>query len=81
MNETPILPILAAIILFASVVIPIAKFLAIAFLAISVTRPSAVSKTQRQVLYEVVEYIGRWSMIDSRMIWDAQTGPDDRPVA
>lgn len=55
---------IAAIILFASVVIPIAKFLAIAFLAISVTRPSAVSKNQRQVLYEVVEYIGRWSMID-----------------
>lgn len=55
---------IAAIILIASVVIPIAKFLAIAFLAISVTRPSSVSKTQRQILYEIVEYIGRWSMID-----------------
>lgn len=54
----------AAIILIASVVIPIAKFLAIAFLAISVQRPSKVSPHQRHILYEVVEYIGRWSMID-----------------
>ncbi|WP_227271389.1 paraquat-inducible protein A [Roseobacter weihaiensis] len=54
----------AAIILFASVAIPIGKFLAIAFLAVSVQRPSSVSKGQRQMLFEVVEYIGRWSMID-----------------
>lgn len=55
---------IAIIILVASVVIPLAKFMAIAFLAISVTRVSTVSKHQRQRLYEVVEYIGRWSMID-----------------
>lgn len=55
---------IALVILFASVVIPIGKFLAIAFLAVSVTRPSTVSNHQRQLLYEVVEYIGRWSMID-----------------
>ena len=55
---------IALIILIASVVIPIAKFLAIAFLAISVSRTSSVSNHQRQMLYEVVEYIGRWSMID-----------------
>ncbi len=54
----------ALVILFASVVIPISKFLAIAFLAISVQRPPSVSHHQRQMLYEVVEYIGRWSMID-----------------
>lgn len=55
---------IAIIILIASVVIPIGKFLAIAFLAISVTRPSSASNHHRQLLYEVVEYIGRWSMID-----------------
>jgi paraquat-inducible protein A len=55
---------IAIIILLASVAIPVAKFLAIAFLAISVTRPSSVSQHQRQLLFEVVEYIGRWSMID-----------------
>ena len=54
----------ASIILLASVAIPLAKFMAVAFLAISVTRPSTVSKNQRQILYETVEYIGRWSMID-----------------
>ena len=52
------------IILVASVVIPLGKFMAIAFLAISVTRPSSISNHHRQLLYEVVEYIGRWSMID-----------------
>ncbi|MFK7869366.1 MAG: paraquat-inducible protein A [Roseobacter sp.] len=55
---------IAIIILVASVAIPVAKFLAIAFLAISVSRRSVVSKEQRQILFEVVEYIGRWSMID-----------------
>jgi paraquat-inducible protein A len=55
---------IAIVILFASVAIPVAKFAAIAFLAVSVKRPSSVSKRQRQILYEIVEYIGRWSMID-----------------
>ena len=54
----------ALIILFASVVIPLGKFFAIAYLAISVTRRNSASYEQRQLLYEVVEYIGRWSMID-----------------
>lgn len=55
---------IAAIILLASVVIPLGKFWAVAFLAISVKQKDAASKHQRQFLYEIVEYIGRWSMID-----------------
>lgn len=55
---------IAAIILFASVVIPLAKFWAIAFLALSLKEPALMSKGRRQLVYEVVEYIGRWSMID-----------------
>ncbi len=55
---------IALIILIASVAIPVGKFFAIGFLALSVQRPSAASQHQRQILYEVVEYIGRWSMID-----------------
>lgn len=55
---------IALVILVASVVIPVGKFLAVAFLAISVTRPVSVSNHNRQLLYEVVEYIGRWSMVD-----------------
>ena len=54
----------AAIILIASVVIPLAKFWAIAYLALSVRQPTMISKGRRQFLYEIVEYIGRWSMID-----------------
>ena len=55
---------IAIIILVASVLIPMAKFLCIAFLALSVGRSSRVSASARMRLYEVVEYIGRWSMID-----------------
>ncbi len=54
----------AIIILIASVLIPVGKFLAIAYLAISVRRGSNVSARRRHHLYEVVEFIGRWSMID-----------------
>jgi paraquat-inducible protein A len=54
----------AAIVLIASVVIPIGKFIAIAYLAISVARRSARSPLSRFRLYEIVEFIGRWSMID-----------------
>ncbi len=54
----------ALIIFVASVVIPIGKFIAIAYLAISVRYPSALSDHYRHLLYEVVEFVGRWSMID-----------------
>ncbi|MBU2865872.1 paraquat-inducible protein A [Pacificibacter marinus] len=55
---------IAVVILLASVVIPLGKFIAIAFLAISVTKRSSMSNHQRQLLFEIVEAIGRWSMID-----------------
>ena len=55
---------IALVILVASVGIPVAKFVAIAFLAISVRRQSEMDPDRRQGLYEIVEYIGRWSMID-----------------
>lgn len=55
---------IAAIILIASVVIPLGKFWAIAFLAVSVRGGQGVRTGRRLLMYEVVEYIGRWSMID-----------------
>jgi paraquat-inducible protein A len=55
---------IALIIFVASVVIPIGKFLAIAFLLVGLRQRSMVSQNQRHSLYEIVEYIGRWSMID-----------------
>lgn len=57
-------PGIALVILVASVVIPIGKFIGIAFLALSVRKPSMLSTRHRHGLYEIVEYIGRWSMID-----------------
>lgn len=55
---------IAAIIILASVFIPIGKFMAVAALAIGVKHGSRMTQLRRQQLYEVVEYIGRWSMID-----------------
>ncbi len=54
----------AAIILIASVLIPVGKFLAIAFLAITAQRGTNVAPRSRTHLFEIVEFIGRWSMID-----------------
>ncbi|MDG1067271.1 MAG: paraquat-inducible protein A [Sulfitobacter sp.] len=55
---------IAAIILVASVVIPLGKFWAVAFLAVSVRQRGGFTSHRRLLMYEVVEYIGRWSMID-----------------
>ncbi len=55
---------IAAIILIASVLIPVAKFACIAFLALSMGRSGNATAHSRFVVYELVEYIGRWSMID-----------------
>ena len=55
---------IAIVVFVASIVIPIGKFLAIMYLAISVRQRSVLNMHQRHKLYDVVEFIGRWSMID-----------------
>ena len=54
----------AFIVFFASIVIPIGKFIAIGYLALNLRRARPDRVHQRHLLYEVVEFIGRWSMID-----------------
>ena len=55
----------AAIGFLASIVVPIGKFLAIGWLARVAGRPATVKDAHRRLhVYEVVEFIGRWSMID-----------------
>lgn len=54
----------AGIVFLASVVIPVAKFAAIATLALGVRGRSPISGPAMSHVYEVVEFIGRWSMID-----------------
>jgi len=55
---------LSLIVLFASVMIPSAKILALLFLVITVKRGSIKNNTQRVRLYRMVEIVGRWSMVD-----------------
>lgn len=53
-----------SLIFFASIVVPLLKLLILTFLLASVHRRSRWNPRQRTVLYRLVEYIGRWSMLD-----------------
>ena len=55
---------LAVIVLVASVMIPLGKLVALAYLLITVQRGSVASNRDRARLYRLVEIIGRWSMLD-----------------
>jgi paraquat-inducible protein A len=55
---------LSLIVLFASIMIPSAKILALGYLLITVKRGSITNNAQRVRLYRLVEIIGRWSMVD-----------------
>jgi paraquat-inducible protein A len=57
-------PALAAIIFIASIVVPVAKLGALALLAYTSQRGSRWRPRQRTVLYRMVEFVGRWSMLD-----------------
>jgi len=55
---------LAVLIFVASILIPLAKLLALAFLLFSVHRRWRRARLQRARLYRLVERVGRWSMTD-----------------
>jgi paraquat-inducible protein A len=55
---------LALIVLIASVVIPLAKLIALSYLLLSVQHRTAVGRHERVRLYRLVEIVGRWSMLD-----------------
>jgi paraquat-inducible protein A len=55
---------LSLIVLFASIMIPSAKILALSYLLITVRWGSVKNNEQRLRLYRTVEFIGRWSMVD-----------------
>jgi len=55
---------LSLIVLFASIMIPSAKIVAMIYLLITVQRGSIANNAQRIRLYRMVEFIGRWSMVD-----------------
>jgi len=56
--------LLSLIVLVASVMIPLGKLAALAYLLITVQRGSAKNNHDRTRLYRLVELIGRWSMLD-----------------
>ena len=55
---------LSLIVLFASIMIPSAKILALLYLVFTVRRGSIENNRQRVRLYRMVDIIGRWSMVD-----------------
>ncbi|MFC2992827.1 PqiA/YebS family transporter subunit [Halomonas tibetensis] len=54
----------AAVIFIASVIVPVGKLVALAWLCLVVSRSSELNAAARTRLYRVTEFIGRWSMID-----------------
>jgi paraquat-inducible protein A len=55
---------LAVILFIASIAVPFSKLFALAYLLVSVQRRSTLAPVQRTRLYRVLEFVGRWSMID-----------------
>jgi paraquat-inducible protein A len=55
---------LALLVFVASIVVPLLKLVAMGWLLISVTRQSPGNAQQKSRLFRLVEFIGRWSMLD-----------------
>ena len=55
---------IAVLVFVASIVVPLLKILALGVLLFSAWRGSPRGRLQRSQLFRVVEYIGRWSMLD-----------------
>ncbi|MGH8489667.1 MAG: paraquat-inducible protein A [Gammaproteobacteria bacterium] len=55
---------LAALVFFASIVVPLAKLIALTLLLVSVQRRSPWRPYERARLYRFIEFVGRWSMLD-----------------
>ena len=55
---------LALIVLIASVMVPLGKLVALSYLLIVVQRRALGGNRERTRLYRMVQFIGRWSMLD-----------------
>jgi paraquat-inducible protein A len=54
----------AVLVFFASIVVPLLKLIALGEIVIAVRRNSVRNPQQRSRLFRIVEYVGRWSMLD-----------------
>ena len=61
-------PPLAALVFFASIVVPGAKLIALLVLLTTAQRRSTWQPLQRAKLYRMVEFVGRWSMLDMYVV-------------
>ena len=59
---------LAALVFFASILVPVLKLAGLTMLLITTQRGSTWRLQDRTVLYRIIEFVGRWSMIDIFMI-------------
>jgi len=57
------IPVALVIFLF-SVMVPIGKLMSMFYLVWTVQRHSTLSPRQRTVMYQVTEFVGKWSMVD-----------------
>ncbi len=55
---------IALLVFVASIVVPLLKILALAMVLFSAWRGKSKNRLQRSELYRLVEFIGRWSMLD-----------------
>jgi paraquat-inducible protein A len=55
---------LALIVFVASIAVPLSKLFALTYLLVSVQRRSSWQPLQRTRLYRVLEFVGKWSMLD-----------------
>lgn len=56
--------VLAIIIFFASIVVPVLKLIVLSFLLVMIKRKSAWRSRDRTLLFRVTEIVGAWSMVD-----------------
>jgi paraquat-inducible protein A len=55
---------IAVLVFFASIVIPLLKLIALGEILLAVSRKSVRHPQQRSRLFRIVEFVGRWSMLD-----------------
>ncbi len=59
---------IAAIVFVASILVPVAKIVGLTWLLVATQRHSADSLRSRTKAYTVIEFVGRWSMVDVFMV-------------
>ncbi|QEP43950.1 paraquat-inducible membrane protein A [Ectothiorhodospiraceae bacterium BW-2] len=73
--------LVAGVVFLASVAIPLLKFMVLGYLLLSIQLHAQVSARQRLRLHRLVEFIGRWSMLDVFVVAILTTLVQFQPLA